>query len=59
MFVNNCLIFIFDLVQKIMQNSNHISYIKREGSENTPGQFTQAKLTQGQAPKYKTFLVLN
>ena len=48
MFVNHCLIFVFDLVRQIMQNSKpYIVYVTKR-SENTPGRADQAELTQGQ-----------
>ena len=47
MFFNNYLIFIFDLVRKIVQNKPGIIYAT-ERSENTPGQVhSGADLTSG------------
>ena len=46
MFVNKCLIFIFDLVGKIMQNKPDIIYVT-ECSENTPGRVDSGRVDPG------------
>ena len=46
MFANNCLILIFDLVRKIMQNKPDNIYVT-ERSENTPGQVDSVQVDPG------------
>ena len=47
MFVNNCLIFIFDLVKTFMQNSKPYNVYVTKRSENTPGRVDSGRVDPG------------